>query len=32
MLGMETVAERLADYVAGHHPAMPGILIISGPM
>jgi len=25
MLGMETVAERMADYVVHHHPAMPGI-------
>ena len=24
MLGMETVAERMADYFVGHHPAMPG--------
>src|SRR5690348_9104612 len=25
MLGMETVAERMADYLIGHHPAMPGV-------
>src|SRR3974377_2106765 len=24
MLGMETVAERMADYFVGHHPTMPG--------
>src|SRR5215468_11635685 len=24
MLGMETVAERMADYFVGHHPKMPG--------
>ena len=23
MLGMETVAERMADYFVGHHPTMP---------
>ena len=25
MLGMETVAERVADYFVGHHPTMPGV-------
>jgi hypothetical protein len=25
MLGMETVAERMADYLVGHHPPMPSI-------
>jgi hypothetical protein len=24
MLGMETVAKRMADYFVGHHPTMPG--------
>jgi hypothetical protein len=24
MLGMETVAERMADYFIGHHAPMPG--------
>jgi hypothetical protein len=24
MQGMETVAERMADYFVGHHPTMPG--------
>jgi hypothetical protein len=24
MLGMETVAERMADYFVGHHATMPG--------
>jgi hypothetical protein len=24
MLGMETVAERVADYFVGPHPTMPG--------
>jgi hypothetical protein len=25
MLGMETVAERMADHIVGHHPVMPGV-------
>ena len=25
MLGVEAVAERMADHVVGHHPTMPGI-------
>ena len=24
MLGVEAVAERMADHVVGHHPTMPG--------
>jgi hypothetical protein len=24
MLGVEAVAERMADYIVGHHPTMPG--------
>src|SRR6266566_1655513 len=25
MLGVEAVAERMADHVIGHHPTMPGV-------
>src|SRR6516225_8695003 len=25
MLGVEAVAERVGDYVVGHHPTMPGV-------
>jgi hypothetical protein len=25
MLGVEAVAERMADLVVGHHPMMPGV-------
>jgi hypothetical protein len=25
MLGVEAVAERVADHVIGHHPTMPGV-------
>ena len=25
MLGVEAVAERMADHVVGHHPTMPGV-------
>jgi hypothetical protein len=25
MLGMETMAERMADYLVGHYPTMPSL-------
>lgn len=25
MVGLEAMAERMADYLVGHHPGMPGV-------